>query len=173
MRLYRGLDLAAAHAISTSSMCRRPAVSNNHNIVAIVLCMASPPCGRFSPDFPVPISNTGTSSLSANHLQLLDGRRPVDITRPPAAAAVPAFSTWSASLPEVGGFTGTLQAAHHDDGRGLGGDIDTGLFTPPISAVSSSLTILMTMLSRGQALQHLASRRRVRVTLAVKSFATL
>ena len=56
----------------------------------------------------------------------------------------------------MGSFTGTLQAAHHDDGRDFGRNIDPGLFR----AHQRSQFLVDNfddMLSRGQALQHLGT----------------
>ena len=93
-------------------------------------------------------------ALLANHLQLI--RSPPDgrYRRPPAADNVPSFLKYLRQLCGVGGLTGTLQTAHHNDARRLGREIDPGIFIAHQTA-QFLVDDLDDLLCRGQAVEHL------------------
>ena len=63
----------------------------------------------------------------ADDLQLVDRRRAVDIAGDQHGTVILRLEHFG-ELCRVGGFTGTLQAAHHNDRRRLGSKLQTGVF---------------------------------------------
>src|SRR5699024_11746348 len=68
----------------------------------------------------------GGVHLCADHLQLLNRSRTVDVTGDQQRAAS-LLAEHFGKLCRVGGLTGTLQTAHHDDGWNLGRKVDAAV----------------------------------------------
>ena len=94
----------------------------NHDVVAVVLCVGDGLLGDDLGLFGAHGEHRNTRLL-AHHLQLIDGRRAVDIAGH-QQRAMALFEEPFAQLGGVGGFTVTLQTAEHEHRGRLGFDVD-------------------------------------------------
>ncbi len=133
--------MSTSSCISTSSICRAACRIQNDDVVAVVLGV----CQRLLGDLRRLCTRQGEhggTRLLAHHLQLIDGRRAVDIAGHQHGAAA-LFDKVFCQLLRMGGFTIALQAASM---RMVWPFLmmSLGASSPPIRATSSSLTILTT-----------------------------
>ena len=75
----------------------------------------------------LPHLKDGDARLFPHDLELVDRRRAVDVAGDEQRALALVFKV-QRQLGGMGGLTGALQAAHHDDRRGLAGKVQAGVF---------------------------------------------
>ena len=123
-------------------------------VVAVVLGVAHSLLGGEHRVLGAPLEHRGPGLLP-HHLQLFDSRGAVDVAGHQQGAVALGLQLVG-QLGGVGGFTGALQAAHHDDGRRVGGH-----FQPLLAAAHQAGQLLVDdfddHLGGGEALHHLAA----------------